>query len=168
MRQRSYGGQAFSFFGACSPITPPSICSGSGTSALTREREIRLLLRRIDRLIDESSIDAETVLDFLQDRIEDLRTSSSDACRCFYCHKDKTGEHSDERALISAWHPESGTLNSYPSCFFEALLRNKMSDPRWAVKPESGTLRLCVCQRPTKASQKWPSKIAHMAEVTSL
>ncbi len=24
------------------------------------------------------------------------------------------------------------------------------------------------CQRPTKASQKWPSKIAQMAEVTSL
>ena len=28
--------------------------------------------------------------------------------------------------------------------------------------------RLSPCQRPSKAAQVWPSKIAHLAEVTSL
>ena len=46
--------------------------------------------------------------------------------------------------------------------------RNDGDVRRFAVCDAVKSLVETTCQRPSKAAQVWPSKIAHLAEVTSL
>ena len=49
------------------------------------------------------------------------------------------------------------------------LLRNLGDDQERANRLRAASVQLRdQCQRPSKAAQVWPSKIAHLAEVTSL